>query len=169
MPDLDKANSPKGAPKDAAAVKIFPPGVPIATVILGVVLNIIWPLGSTLLPPAPLRYWLGAVIIIAAIYYLGYRAISVMRDSGQSVNPYRKTTEILETGPYRMTRNPMYMQMVLVCVGFAVLLGNIWILLLTPVCGLLLHYLAILPEEAYLERKFGNDYLDYKRKVRRWI
>lgn len=92
-----------------------------------------------------------------------------MRRSGQSVNPYKKTTEVIEEGPYRFTRNPMYLQMVLICFGLAILLANIWILILTPVCGLLLHFLVILPEELYLKRKFGDGYLDYKKRVRRWI
>ncbi len=63
----------------------------------------------------------------------------------------------------------MYLQMVLACLGFSVILSNLWILALTPVCGLILHTFSILPEEAYLERKFGEPYLDYKRRVRRWL
>jgi protein-S-isoprenylcysteine O-methyltransferase Ste14 len=63
----------------------------------------------------------------------------------------------------------MYLQMVLGCVGFAIILRNTWILLLAPVCAWVLHRFAILPEEAYLERKFGERYLSYKRRVRRWI
>lgn len=92
-----------------------------------------------------------------------------MRRSGQSENPYKITTSLIETGPYRLTRNPMCLQMVLVCIGFAVLLANLWILLLTPVCALVLHFPAILPAEKYLEPKFGDDYLAYKTRVRRWI
>jgi len=68
-----------------------------------------------------------------------------------------------------MTRNPMYLQMVLVCIGFAVILMNVWILILTPVCAWLLQRYAILPEEAYLEVKFGNAYRDYKKRVHRWL
>jgi protein-S-isoprenylcysteine O-methyltransferase Ste14 len=63
----------------------------------------------------------------------------------------------------------MYLQMLLVCVGVAILLANGWILLLTPVGGWVLQRLAIQPEEAYLERKFGETYLAYKRRVRRWL
>jgi protein-S-isoprenylcysteine O-methyltransferase Ste14 len=63
----------------------------------------------------------------------------------------------------------MYLQMVLVCAGLAIALMNWWILLLTPLCAWLLHKLAILPEEAYLEQKFGEAYLSYKRRTRRWI
>jgi protein-S-isoprenylcysteine O-methyltransferase Ste14 len=63
----------------------------------------------------------------------------------------------------------MYLQMVLGCIGFAMMLRNMWILLLTPVAARMLHLFAILPEEAYLERKFGENYRSHKRKVRRWI
>jgi protein-S-isoprenylcysteine O-methyltransferase Ste14 len=63
----------------------------------------------------------------------------------------------------------MYLQMVLVCAGFAIILSNVWVLLLTPLCALILQRFAILPEEAYLERKFGVQYLSYKKAVRRWF
>ena len=75
----------------------------------------------------------------------------------------------METGPYRFTRNPMYLQMVIACFGFAIALWNGWIALLTPVCAYVLQTFAIKPEEAYLERKFGQSYLDYKQRVRRWF
>jgi len=76
---------------------------------------------------------------------------------------------IFPPGAPVLTRNPMYLQMVLACIGFAVILSNGWILLLTPLCGWLLQRFAILPEEAYLERKFGDTYLAYKGRVRRWL
>ncbi|HEX7719149.1 MAG TPA: isoprenylcysteine carboxylmethyltransferase family protein, partial [Woeseiaceae bacterium] len=72
-------------------------------------------------------------------------------------------------GPYRFTRNPMYLLMVLVCVAVAIILSNAWIVVLTPLCAWALYRFAILPEEAYLERKFGDGYRDYKRRVRRWL
>ena len=59
--------------------------------------------------------------------------------------------------------------MILVCIGVAVMLMNWWVLLLTPVAAWMLQRLAIAPEEAYLERKFGDGYLAYKRRVRRWL
>jgi protein-S-isoprenylcysteine O-methyltransferase Ste14 len=63
----------------------------------------------------------------------------------------------------------MYLQMVLICIGVAVIRMDVWILALTPVCAWLLQRFAILPEEAYLERKFGDSYRAYKGRVRRWI
>ena len=148
---------------------MFPPAIPLATVLLGIALERILPIAVGFEPPPFLRYWVGGAIIAGAILGLGLWSVLLMRGSGQDENPWKPTTSILERGPYRLTRNPMYLQMVVACIGFAVLLWNAWILLLTPLCAWLLQRLAILPEEAYLERKFGEAYLAYKNRVRRWL
>jgi len=155
--------------RDAAAVRIFPPAVPLLTILVGVGLNRVWPLDLGFELPTPGRYWLGGLIVAGAILGLGLWSVLLFRRSGQNENPWKPTPRIVERGPFRVTRNPMYLQMVLVCVGVAIVLGNVWILALTPLCGWLLQRYAILPEEAYLERKFGDAYLAYKRRVRRWL
>ena len=155
--------------KDAAAVRVFPPAVPLLTILLGVGLNRVWPIHLGFQIPSPARYWIGGLIVLAAIQLLGYWSVRIMRRSGQSENPWKPTSEILDRGPFRITRNPMYLQMLLVCVGFAIILWNAWILVLTPLCAWVLYRFAILPEEAYLERKFGDIYLAYKHRVRRWL
>lgn len=156
-------------PRDAAAVRIFPPAIPLAAVLLGVLLNRLWPIEAAWMPDAPLRYWLGGLVMVAANLGLGFTAVRLMRSTGQSENPWKPTTEIVAGGPYRFTRNPMYLQMVLMCAGLGIVLGNAWILLLTPLCAWALFHFVIRHEEAYLERKFGEDYLAYKRRVRRWL
>jgi len=155
--------------KDAAAVRIFPPGVPLLTILVGVGLDRIVPIDLGFSLPTPARYWIGGAVIASAIVGLGLPSVLLFRWSGQSENPWKPTSRIEESGPFRFTRNPMYLQMVLVCVGVAVVLMNGWVLVLTPVCGWLLQRFAILPEEAYLERKFGEAYLAYKGRVRRWL
>jgi protein-S-isoprenylcysteine O-methyltransferase Ste14 len=154
-------------PSDAAAVRVFPPGVPLLTILLGVGLNRFCPLKLKL--SALPGYVIGGAIIGMAVLGLGLYSVILLRRSGQSENPWTPTTEIVTRGPYRFTRNPLYLQMVLGCVGFAILLRNIWILALTPLCVWVLHTFAILPEEAYLERKFGESYRSYKSRVRRWL
>lgn len=93
----------------------------------------------------------------------------LFRRGGQNVNPWKPTPGLETNGPFRVTRNPMYLQMVIVCIGAAIAFANGWILLLTPVVVIALQRLAIEPEEEYLEAKFGETYLNYKRSVRRWI
>lgn len=154
-------------PKDGAEVRFPPPVVALVTIVAAVALQRVAPIGLNL--PAPARYWIGGTIVVASILLLGTWPAVLFRRSGQSPIPWRPTPSIVERGPYRFTRNPMYLMMVIACVGFAIILSNAWILVLTPLCAFLLHRLAILPEEAYLERKFGEGYLSYKRRVRRWI
>ena len=155
--------------KDAAAVRIFPPAVPLLAILLGVALNLLWPIDPGFAPPSPARWWLGGAIVAGAVLGLGLWSVLLFRRGGQSENPWKPTLHVEQRGPFRITRNPMYLQMVLVCFGVALMLANVWILLLTPLAAWLLQRLAILPEEAYLERKFGDAYLGYKRRVRRWI
>ncbi|MFU8814470.1 MAG: methyltransferase family protein [Pseudomonadales bacterium] len=157
-------------PRDAAAVRVFPPGVPLVTILAGVGLQYLLPTAFLFAAvPAAARYAVGGTLVIGAVLGLGLWSVVLMRRVGQSENPWTATTAIVEAGPFRVTRNPMYLQMVLVCIGVGIMLANLWILLLTPLCGWLLYRLVIVPEERYLEGKFGASYLAYKRRVRRWL
>lgn len=155
--------------KDGAAVRFPPPVLPLATIVAGEALDRWWPLAVGFDLPTPERYWAGGVAIAVTVLVLGLWPVVKFRRSGQSELPWRPTSLILDDGPYRYTRNPMYLQMVLVCLGLAVILSNAWILVLTPLCAWALYWFAIRPEEAYLEHKFGDGYRDYKRSVRRWL
>jgi protein-S-isoprenylcysteine O-methyltransferase Ste14 len=159
----------KQGSRDRAAVRVFPPAIPLVAILAGSGLQYVWPINIGAAIPALVRYWIGGAIFVGAILLLGGWSVLLMRRSGQSENPWKPTTAIIERGPYRFTRNPMYLQMVLACVGVAVILANVWILLLAAVCAWALQVLAILPEEEYLERKFGEQYLAYKKRVRRWL
>lgn len=154
---------------DAAKVKFFPPGIPLIAILAGVVLDRVWPLNFIVSFSSQLRYVVGGVIVVGSVLFLGGWSVVLFRRNGQNENPWKPTPNIETNGPYAVTRNPMYLQMVIVCIGVAILLGNGWILVLTPFVVLALQQLAIQPEETYLEAKFGETYLEYKRCVRRWI
>lgn len=160
---------PEDVKKDGAAVRFPPPLLPVATIFAGIALRRIIPLPIVIDFPTPARYWTGSIVIIVSLLTFGLWSVVKFRQSGQSELPWTPTPEIIVAGPYRLTRNPMYLQMVLICIGFGIILSNVWIFALTPICMLLLYQFAIKPEEAYLERKFGESYLRYKRSVRRWI
>jgi protein-S-isoprenylcysteine O-methyltransferase Ste14 len=155
--------------QDAAAVQVFPPAVPLLTILIGIGLNHIWPIDVEFPFPNIWRYSVGGVIIAGAFVCLGLWSVVLFRRSGQSENPWKPTPQLVDRGPFRITRNPMYLQMILICLGVAVILGNVWILIMMPFCAWVLQRFAILPEEAYLERKFGMQYLAYKHRVRRWL
>jgi protein-S-isoprenylcysteine O-methyltransferase Ste14 len=155
--------------RDAAAVRFFPPGMPLLTILIGIGMNRLIPFHAGIPMPTPLRYWVGGIIAVAALLGLGAWSVILLHKDGQSANPWKPTFRIIEKGPFRITRNPMYLQMVVVCLGVAIATMNGWIFVLTPVCAWLLYKLAIQPEETYLTEKFGDEYLEYKRRTRRWL
>lgn len=163
----ERAPAEVGPPRDGAAVRFPPPVLPLLTICAGVGLQYLLPL--VIGPPAPLRYLMGGLLVVASILVLGLWPVVLFRRSGQSEIPWRPTPSIIEVGPYRYTRNPMYLQMILVCIGVSTMLANGWILLLVPLCVGALQRFAIAPEEAYLSEKFGQEYRDYMRRVRRWL
>jgi len=153
----------------AAAVKFPPPILPIVTIVAGHILGRFMPVLSEYDLPTPARYWIGGLIAVAAVLILVVWPARQFQQSGQDPKPWTPTPEMVVHGPYKFTRNPMYLGMLLFCIGFAIILSDLWILILTPVCGWLIYYFAIRHEEAYLEEKFGDAYRAYQAGVRRWI
>lgn len=152
-----------------AAVRFPPPLLPIATIIAGYVLGRLLPLSPGYALPTPGRYWLGGLACVAAVIIFVVLPFRQFQATGQDPKPWTPTPEIVVSGLYRYTRNPMYLGMLVFCLGFAIILSEPWVLILTPVCGWLIYLLAIRAEEIYLEDKFGESYRAYKATVRRWI
>jgi protein-S-isoprenylcysteine O-methyltransferase Ste14 len=152
--------------RDAADVRIPPPVFYLVAVVLGVALERLWTLGFA--RGSSLRIALGVTAICAGVAIVG-SAFSVFRRIGQDPDPRKPTPTIARDGPYRFTRNPMYLGVGLIQLGLGIALGNLWIVLLLVPVVILIYYRAILPEERYLEDKFGDEYASFKASVRRWI
>ena len=161
------SNDPAG--DDRAAVRVPPPLVALLTMVAGYGLERVVPLATATAIPPLVRYGVGGFIVAGSVAALSVWPIILFRRSGQDPRPWTPTPELLVEGPYRYTRNPMYLMMLLVCAGAAFLLASAWILCLTPLCGVIIDRTAIRHEEAYLERKFGERYRRYCDRVRRWI
>ncbi len=115
-----------------------------------------------------LAAWLGWPLVVAGV--LGFvLALWTLGRAGTSVNPYRASSAVAAAGIYRFTRNPIYLADTLVYLGAVLLCATLWPLLLLPLALMAVQKGVIAREEAYLERKFGADYLDYKNRVRRWL
>ena len=155
--------------RDHAAVKFPPPVVAILTIVIGYLLGRFYPIMDDFLVPAPARYWAGGAIVLISGLVLGWWPVRMFTRTDQDVKPWTPTPRIVVDGPYRYTRNPMYLMMLLVCFGFSIILDEAWVFVLTPVCAITIYLTAIRHEEAYLERKFGDSYVQYKKSVRRWI
>ena len=153
----------------AAAVKFPPPIIPIVTIVAGHILGRFVPIFPDSALPTPGRYWIGGLVCVAAVLGLIVWPARQFLQTGQDPKPWTPTPEIVVSGAYRFTRNPMYLGMLVFCLGFAVILSDAWIVILTPLCGWLIYQLAIRHEEIYLEEKFGESYRAYKATVRRWI
>ena len=107
--------------------------------------------------------------LIGAGLVLGFLGDRAMRNAHTNVSPYRPTTKLVTEGPYRFTRNPLYLSVTLVYGGVAILANALWAALLLPVVLGVMRYGVIEREERYLEQKFGEEYLRYEAQVGRWI
>lgn len=86
-----------------------------------------------------------------------------------NIEPWKPTTKIVSTGVFAYSRNPVYAAFCIISIGVGIILNSIWILLSVIPSGILVYFIAIKKEELYLEEKFGEEYLRYKSKVRRWL
>jgi protein-S-isoprenylcysteine O-methyltransferase Ste14 len=107
--------------------------------------------------------------LVACGLILGLLAFREMRRAGTNVDPYEPATAIVTGGPYRFTRNPIYVGFTLVYVGISAFTNALAPLMLLPAVFAVMRRGVIEREERYLERKFGGEYLEYKGRVRRWI
>ena len=151
---------------DTAQVIIHPPVAWALAVIAGLALN--WRVPLPLLPAdLPVR-WLGAVVFVLALA-LGVVAVITMTKAGSNVPTNRPTTTIVENGPYRFTRNPIYLGMFLGQIGLAIGFNSLWLLMMLVPFALVIRYGVVAREEVYLARKFGEVYHGYCSRVRRWL
>jgi protein-S-isoprenylcysteine O-methyltransferase Ste14 len=142
-----------------------PPLVYAVSILTGVLLDIAWP--RSFCPPALGRPIGTALALLAAVLFVA--AIRQLREAGTPVPGNRPTTALVRTGPYRFTRNPIYLALSLLHLGVAAWVGSWW-LLVTLVMSFTLVAAVVVPrEERYLEKRFGPTYLEYKASVRRWL
>ena len=144
----------------------FPPPLLLLAVVAAA-----WCIDS--LQPLPIRdgehSWLGGAIVIGAALTVALVALLQFFSAKTHVEPWQPTTAIIQNGIYRYSRNPIYLAFCVSAVGMGLLLNSWWIVASAAPLLLLLQSLVIKREETYLELKFGDHYLDYKRRVRRWI
>lgn len=158
-------NGPSEVPRDHSGVVVPPPLIYLAFFLVGLGLQ-------RYLPVPRLSMAIGRVVGSAlALSGLMLVTWSVKRfwASGTSVVPIRPTTALVIQGPYRFTRNPMYLGLLLLYVGVAFWFGLVWPVLLAPVLVWTIGVSVIGREERYLTRKFGSEYQQYQARVRRWL
>lgn len=141
-----------------------PPLLFVLPLILGLLLDRLFAISFL---PTSLS-WIG----VAALLIGGAFALSgaiALRRAGTTIIPNRPNQSFVTSGPYSVTRNPLYLGFTLMYCGAAILADTLWPILFLPLIIIVLHRTVIRHEEAYLERRFGSDYRSYRARVRSWI
>lgn len=114
------------------------------------------------------RYALGGVLLASSLA-VGLTAFYQFKKAGTNVDIRKPATKVVTEGIYAYSRNPIYAGMVIFLFAVSVLLNNLWIMIFIPAFVIIMRKGVIEREELYLEEKFGAEYTDYKKRVRRWI
>lgn len=151
---------------DAANLGVVrPPFVYLTSIVTGLVLELAWPLPFL---PGGLAASLGVLLVVVAVALFSY-AVETFRAAGTPVPGNQPTMLIVRTGPYRFSRNPIYVAFSILQLGIACWVDSVW-LIATLVAAVRLMARVVIPmEERYLEGKFGAEYRDYRASVRRWL
>src|ERR671912_2556600 len=144
---------------------VRPPLVYLGSILLGLLLHLAWPLPLVRHPVGAL---IGAGVVLMAVG-LFITAVRTFRAVGTPVPGNRPTTTIVRTGPYRVSRNPIYLAFSLLQLGIALWVDSLW-LVVTLLAAVAVMSLVVIPkEERYLEARFPSEYSPYKASVRRWL
>jgi len=111
----------------------------------------------------------GGIAAVVAGVAMAASARNLFARTGQNPRPWTPTPKLVLEGPYRFTRNPMYVGIAAIQIGLGLAVGALWISLLAPVSLAIVHVTAVRREERYLSEKFGREYDDYRARVRRYF
>lgn len=150
---------------DHPGVIAQPPRLFLATLAAGFVLELVFP---TTFVSGWVRLGLGASLLGGG-FWLSFAAIGQQRRAGTNIETHRPTQTIVRDGLYARSRNPIYIGLVLIYLGVALLADSLWLLGLLAPLLVVMQVGVIAREEAYLERKFGDVYRSYRASVRRWL
>ena len=150
-----------------AGVRFPPPFIFAGGFLAGWLLHRWWPLalcptGSAIRPP------LGWGLLATGLA-LSFSGVATFLRARTAVIPHHPASRLVTSGPYRFTRNPMYLGLTLAYLGGTVLVNSVWPLLLLPLVLLVLTVAVIRREERYLAAAFADEYAAYRRRVRRWL
>jgi protein-S-isoprenylcysteine O-methyltransferase Ste14 len=155
-------------PKDNPGVIAPPPLLALGVVVIGIALDWLAPAYVlTILLTFEERLVVGVILVTAGLG-LALLAITVFRSAGTHVEPWKPSTALVTQGIFAWLRNPMYVGTILMLAGMAILLASDWMLVMTFVFVLVIHFGVVLREEIYLDAKFGEAYRQYRANVPRY-
>ncbi|TFH39977.1 MAG: isoprenylcysteine carboxylmethyltransferase family protein [ANME-2 cluster archaeon] len=157
----------KNDSKDSAGIRIPPPLYFFACIGFGLLLEYLFSIHLVSVSLV-LRVAVGGTLILISIYF-ALSGFIVLIKNGTPFDTAKSTIKIVQEGPFRFSRNPLYLSLLILIFGISVLIVSFWLLFTLPILYILFLFKAVKPEEEYLAKKFGEDYLAYSSKVRRWI
>ncbi len=143
----------------------MPPTYFWSAVVLMVALHFVCPVKQII---SGIFRYLGAVLVVAGFWFNMWADLAFKKFK-TTVKPFEPSNALITSGLFRITRHPMYVGMVFALLGLFVVLGSVAPIIMVPVFMIVMTVRFIIPEERDLERQFGEDFLGYKRKVRRWL
>ena len=152
--------------EDRPEVSLHPPTIFFAGLLIGFMLRAF--LGGWLPLPRLAGEAVGGVILLAGVL-IAVAAVSAFTESGEKLPPATPSNALLTDGAFRWSRNPIYLAMALVGIGFGLATLNLWMILTSLATAAILNFFVIPQEEDYLTRRFGADYAAYRARVRRWF
>ena len=153
---------------DFADVAVKPPLLFLGAVVVGLLLSLALPIGPTLGSANKLAVIVGLIFVVLG-FALAAFSVRTFTHAGADVVPGRPATTLVTNGPYRVTRNPIYIGFTLIYFGIAILATSVWMLLLLVPLLIILQRRVVEREETYLDVKFGEAYQKYKARVPRWL
>jgi protein-S-isoprenylcysteine O-methyltransferase Ste14 len=153
--------------KDNPGIHIPPPLIYVIVYLAAVFIQKTVPVNDSLFCK-PLMKIIGVIFLIIALLFL-FRSLRQFFQSKNTVITIQSANSLQTNGIYSITRNPMYLGLALIYLGISCLIGNWWNIILFSFLLLIIQEFIIKREEKYLQREFGQEYLDYKRRVRRWL
>lgn len=156
----------KRTTKDAPKVRFPPPLVFLGFILLGRAGDRLIDLPT--LQVTPELEWIGVALIAIGIAVV-IVSMGLFSQEGENPEPWTESQTIIARGPYRHSRNPMYLAMAMLMLGFAFWQDSAGTLFFLPFTVLAIDHFVIRAEEDYLSRRFGKAYSDYQKKVRRWL
>ena len=153
--------------KDHPGVYIPPPLFYVATFLVALLIQKVVPLNKDFFYTSASKI-IGSIIILIALFF-NFPALRQFFKTKNTLVTVKPANSLQTKGIYSVSRNPMYISLLLLYTGLSFIIGNWWNLLLLPVLFLIVQEYVIKREEKYLDRRFGQQYYDYKAKVRRWL
>ncbi len=146
----------------------WPPMIYLAAVAIGLVVDVNFPLPWVTGPFTTVLQVMGAVVGLGALI-LDVVTVKTFRDHQTTILPHKGATNLITSGPFAWSRNPIYLGNTLLVLGVGLYFGKLWLVILAPIAAFITQKLAIEREEQHLQAKFGVAWMEYASKVRRWF